>query len=121
MKLINTFSYEEKQSKFLVYRYEVLSETDAKEALTEVKKANRKADHVLRVGRYPNAYGIFMTQASEDKEPISSMKKTAQLLEKKDIRNAMVFIVRYFGGVKFGASYLDKVYFSLALKGFSLS
>jgi hypothetical protein len=33
----------------------------------------------------------------------------------------MVFIVRYFGGVKFGASYLDKVYFALALKGFSLS
>jgi putative IMPACT (imprinted ancient) family translation regulator len=121
MKLINSFSYEEKQSKFIVYHYEVLSETEAKEALAEVKKANRKADHVLRVGRYANNYGIFMTQASEDKEPISSMKKTAQLLEKKDLRNQMVFIVRYFGGVKFGASYLDKVYFALALKGFSLS
>ena len=44
------------------------------------------------------------------------MKKVASLMEKNDIKDKGVFIVRYFGGVKFGASYLDKVYTDLAMK-----
>lgn len=116
MKIIKRYEYEEKRSKFLVYRYEVTSKEDNKAAYEEVLDENKKARHVLRASRYQNSYGIYITEASEDKEPIASMKKVASLMEKKDIKDTGIFIVRYFGGVKFGASYLDKVYTALAMK-----
>ncbi|MFA6830092.1 MAG: YigZ family protein [Bacilli bacterium] len=120
MVLLNNFIYEEKRSKFLIYLYEVSSTEDLKTALNHIKEENKKAKHVLRVGRFQNNFEVYITEASEDKEPISSMKKIAQLMEKKDIRDKAVIIVRYFGGVMFGASYLDKVYTDLALKALGL-
>lgn len=116
MKQLSTITYTEKRSKFFVYLYEVTSSEEFKEALKQVQEENKKAKHVLRVGRFKNHFDIYITEASEDKEPIGSMKKVASLMEKNDIKDKGVFIVRYFGGVKFGASYLDKVYTDLAMK-----
>lgn len=116
MKQINTLSYTEKKSKFLVYLYQIDSIEEFKQALKEVGEENKKAKHILRVGRFKNHFDVYITEASEDKEPIGSMKKVASLMEKNDIKDKGVFIVRYFGGVKFGASYLDKVYTDLAMK-----
>ena len=119
MHKISVTEIKEKRSRFIVYLYEVSSQDDMKQALEEIKAEHRKADHILRVARFVNNYGIYVTEASEDKEPISSMRKAASLMEKKDIRDRAVFIVRYFGGIKFGASYLDKVYLTLAMKPLS--
>jgi putative IMPACT (imprinted ancient) family translation regulator len=58
----------------------------------------------------------MVSEASEDREPISSMKKAKTFLERDDIRNQGVYIVRYYGGTQLGASHLDHVYFSLAMK-----
>lgn len=121
MKEILTYQYSEKRSKFFVYLYEILSPEEFKAALKQVQDQNKKSKHVLRCGRFKNHFDVFITEASEDKEPISSMKKVASLLEKNDIRNKGIFIVRYFGGVKFGASYLDKVYTDLALKALKMN
>ena len=116
MKEILTFQYTEKRSRFFVYIYEIHSSVEFKSALREIQNQNKKAKHILRVGRFENHYGIYITEASEDKEPISSMKKVASFLEKDGIQDRGIFIVRYFGGVKFGANYLDKVYTDLAMK-----
>ena len=117
MKQIQVLTYTEKHSRFLIYTYEVSSCEDGKKAFAEVKSLNPKADHVLRASRTQNNFGVYVEESSEDKEPISSMRKTAGLLVKKDIRDKAVFVVRYFGGTKFGASHLDQVYFRLALQG----
>ena len=113
---LKEFSYKEKQSTFIVYVYYVESKDDFKTANLEVQNLNKKARHILSVSRIKNNYGIYMTEAKEDKEPVSSMKKVANILEKRDLKDISIFIVRYFGGVKFGASYLDRVYFQLAIK-----
>lgn len=116
MKLLETYNYSEKRSKFIVYLFEITSAEEFKNAYQTVQDENKKARHVLRAGCYQNHFGIYITEASEDKEPIASMKKVASLMEKNDIKDRGVFIVRYFGGVKFGASYLDKVYTELGMK-----
>jgi len=120
MTLLSSFAYKEKQSRFLVYLYAVEDTDDARKAQEEVSSQNPKANHLLRVVRAKNRYGVYVTEASEDREPIAAMKKTASLMERKEIQDRAVYIVRYFGGTLFGASYLDKVYFALARKALGL-
>jgi putative IMPACT (imprinted ancient) family translation regulator len=116
MKLLKKSTYEEKRSKFVTYLFEVTSKEELKEALNLVKEENKKAKHLLRSAYYLNPYGVKTNEFSEDREPISSMKKLSLELERKDLIGKAVFIVRYYGGVKFGSSYLDRVYFSLGLQ-----
>ncbi len=120
MKEITKYSYTEKRSKFFVYLYEIHSTEEFKSALKIIQEEHKKAKHILRCGRFKNHFDISITEASEDKEPISSMKKVASLMEKNNIQDTGIFIVRYFGGVKFGASYLDKVYTELALNALKI-
>lgn len=116
MKLLRNIDYEEKKSKFIVYLYEIDNQEEFKSIYKQLKEEHKKARHILRVGRFKNNYSIYIEEASDDKEPVSSMKKAASYLENNDIKDRAVFIVRYFGGTKFGASYLDKVYSNLFFK-----
>lgn len=116
MNVIDTITYTEKSSKFIAIAVRLDSLFDVKQCMQEIETEHKGARHVLRAMRYKNQYGVYVTESSEDKEPISSMKKTASLLERKDIRDFGIFIVRYFGGTKLGASHLDHVYFTLATK-----
>ncbi len=116
MKLLNQLFYEEKRSKFYAFLYQIENEEDAKAILASLKEEHSKARHILRVLRYENKFGAMVSEASEDREPISSMKKAKTFLERDDIRNQGVYIVRYYGGTQLGASHLDHIYFSLAMK-----
>ncbi len=80
-----------------------------------MKEQEKGAKHYLKVGRYKNAYGIQTLVSSENKEPISSMKKASSLFEKRDIKDRLIVIARHFGGVKLGASNLDRIYFDLCI------
>jgi putative IMPACT (imprinted ancient) family translation regulator len=115
MEIRKSASYEEKHSKFYAFCVPVHSESETRALLSELKKAYPKARHIVRAARYANAYGVYVTEASEDQEPISAMKKTAAFLEKEKRENVAVFIVRIYGGSPLGASHLDHVYLSLAL------
>ncbi len=116
MKLLKSLVYDEKRSKFLAFLYAIEKEDDVKNIEENLKNEHPKANHLLKVLRYQNHFGVYVSVASEDKEPISSMKKTRDLMERKDIRDVGIYIVRYFGGTKLGASRLDHVYFALATK-----
>lgn len=108
-------TYCEKKSRFLVYVYSLDGEEDFKQILDKIQEENPKARHFLRCGRFANRYGVMSTTFSEDREPVSSMHRLSQLMERKKIENRAVFLVRYFGGTKLGASHLDSVYFDLAV------
>ncbi len=114
MKELKSLVYEEKRSKFIGYLYEIEDEKDLELINEKLVSSYPKANHLLKVLRYKNHFGVYVSEASEDKEPISSMKKTRNLLERKDIRDIGIYIVRIFGGTKLGASRLDHVYFTLA-------
>ena len=114
MKELKTLTYEEKRSQFIGILFQIDEEDDLKRIQEKLDKDYPKANHILRVLRYKNHFGVYVSEASEDKEPISSMKKTRNLMERKDIKDIGVYIVRYFGGTKLGASRLDHVYFTIA-------
>ena len=114
MKELKTLTYDEKRSQFIGILFQIDEEDDLKRIQEKLDKDYPKANHILRVLRYKNHFGVYVSEASEDKEPISSMKKTRNLMERKDIKDVGVYIVRYFGGTKLGASRLDHVYFTIA-------
>ena len=116
MECIEQFLYEEKRSKFYCYKFIIHSREDIKQIITDLKNEHRKAKHILRACRYQNNGGIYIIETNENQEPISSMKKIGSIMEKKDVRDCGIFIVRYFGGTKLGASHLDHLYFDLGLK-----
>ncbi len=114
MKELKSLVYEEKRSKFIGYLFEIEEEKDLTVIQETLLSRYPKADHLLKVLRYKNHFGVYVSEASEDKEPISSMKKARNLIERKDVRDIGIYIVRIFGGTKLGASRLDHVYFTLA-------
>ncbi len=115
---MNQYRYEEKGSVFLAYLIEIDTPEKGEDFLKQLKEENPKARHILYTRRHKNKFGARRTTSSEDREPVSSRKKLAQLREKKNRNNYGIFIVRYFGGKKLGASHLDSIYFSLGTKFF---
>ena len=116
MKLLNFYIYEEKRSKFYCYLFSINNREEIKTVMNQLKSEHKKAKHILRSCRYSNDSGVSILESNENQEPISSMKKLDFVLEKKDIKNTGIFIVRYYGGTKLGASHLDRLYFDLGLK-----
>ncbi len=113
MNCLHTEEYTEKRSRFIALLYEVENEKAFKEVFQKLLEEHAKARHVLRCGYFLNSFGVPTLTSSEDKEPVSSMKRLSALMERKKTVGYAVFIVRYFGGTKLGASHLDRIYFAL--------
>lgn len=101
-----TSQIEVKKSKFITYIFQVDSKNAVKEKLNFIKQEHLQAKHIL----YCYLLKDNSMEASENKEPISSMHKCLDLLTKKDLKNILCIVVRYFGGIELGASNLDRTY-----------
>lgn len=112
MKLLNTVTIEVKKSKFIGYCYEIDSEEEAKKVLESLKKEHKKARHI------PYAYKVNNTaRKSDDKEPSNTAGLPIyNLLEKRNMNNCLIAVVRYFGGVKLGAGNLLRAYLNTAIQ-----
>ena len=94
------------KSKFIAYLIPLNKEEDFKPLLAGLRKEHKKARHIVY------AYRIGMKSKScDDGEP----KGTAghpllELLYKKDLTDAALLVVRYFGGTKLGAGRLLRTY-----------
>ncbi len=112
MNLLNTFTLEVKKSKFIAYYYEVSSKEDVKKIYETLKQEHKKARHI------PYAYILENTAGkSDDKEPSgTSAMPIYQNLERQKETQKAIFVVRYFGGVKLGASGLTKAYREVSQK-----
>ncbi len=101
--------YKDKGSKFIALAYPVESEQEAKEILISVKTKYHDARH------HCYAYRITpekeFSRSSDDGEPSGTAGKPIlnQLLS-SELYNAMIIVVRYFGGTKLGVSGLIKAY-----------
>lgn len=94
------------KSKFYAILLPLENEEDFKALQSEVRKEHKKAKHVVYAYRTGTR-----SKSSDDQEP----KGTAghplmDLLYKKDLNNCVIFVARYFGGVKLGASRLLRTY-----------
>lgn len=101
---------EEKKSRFLTFCKYVETSEEAEAFYRKLKMEYKDARHVVF------AYRLLTTsRCSDDGEPSGTAgKPMLDILEKENVYNIIVCVVRYFGGVKLGAGPLLRVYASSA-------
>lgn len=109
--LINEIDYKEKRSEFIALLYKVENITDANGIISSLKKKHHKARHVLSCLNLDDSFII-----KEDGEPIKAMHILFDEMKRKEIKNYLLCIVRYYGGINLGQNRLSKVYYELGNK-----
>ena len=106
MNLIGESYLEIKKSKFYGYLYELDSLDEVDVILDTIKKENKKARH------FPYAYKFNNTaKKTDDKEPSGTCgTPLLNVLERNNLNNHIIIVVRYFGGIKLGAGPLLRSY-----------
>ncbi len=101
--------YKVKGSKHFGYAFHVKTEKDIEAALDEVKQEHHSARHVAyawRLGADMDRY-----RANDDGEPSNSAgKPILGQIEKYELTNVLIAVVRYFGGTKLGVGGLIDAY-----------
>ena len=102
---------ENMKSKFYATAFPVSDVEVFKKRLEEIRKDNPKARHVVY------AYRIGMNSKScDDKEPKGTAgRPILELLNKKELIDVAIVVVRYYGGVQLGAGRLLRTYLNSAI------
>lgn len=94
-----------KNSRFICLLFK-LDDSSIDKYLNDVKKEFPKATHYCYGYRYGDLKG-----SSDDGEPSGTAGfPILNVLEKEDLQNILVVVVRYFGGIKLGAGGLVRAY-----------
>ena len=100
--------FEEKKSKFYGYLISCSSEEEILSFLNNLKKEHKKATHICYAYRLRSP---LKEKAVDDGEPSGTAgRPILNVLQKKDLNDVCVFVVRYFGGIKLGAGGLVRAY-----------
>ena len=97
------------KSRFISYKFELNSLDDVKTNLENLKKQHKKATHFC----YAYVYNkdVVSEKCSDDGEPGGTAGyPILNVIKKKELKNVLVVVVRYFGGVKLGAGGLTRAY-----------
>ena len=110
IKLKGEGSYQIKGSKYYGFAYPIVNSNQVKFHLQNLKKKFLDASHICYAYRLLNNNNIdeFSTDAGEPRG--SAGLPILNVLKSKQIINAAIFIVRYFGGSKLGIPGLIKSY-----------
>lgn len=110
--------YSEKRSKFLAFAHHVETEKQVKEIVARYRKKYYDARHVC----YAYILGVegvgdgVAFRMNDDGEPSSTAGKPIHgQLVKAELTNALIIVVRYYGGVNLGTSGLIVAYRESAL------
>ena len=99
-----------KKSKFYGYSFDVTNEEEIKILLEKLKKENKKATHICYAYSI-NYNGCYKEKFCDDNEPNGTAgRPILEVIKKKNLNNIVVFVVRYFGGIKLGAGGLIRAY-----------
>ena len=102
----------EKKSKFLGFLLSCQTENEIKDAVEFLKQKHKKATHICWAGRLKSP---FYEKAVDDGEPSGTAgRPILNVLQKKEMQNVAIFVVRYFGGIKLGAGGLVRAYSKVA-------
>ena len=102
-------TYKEKGSKFISYAFRVYDKNEIKKRIENLKKIEKSANH------YCYAYILHpdksMSRFNDDGEPNSTAgRPIIKQIEKHDLTNILIVVVRYFGGIKLGIPGLIRSY-----------
>lgn len=99
----------EKKSKFLGYVFNVKSAKEVESIINDLKKEHKKCTHICYA--YNICENVVLAKAVDDGEPSGTAGKPIfNVIEKKNLKNVLVVVVRYFGGIKLGAGGLVRAY-----------
>lgn len=101
--------YSEKRSKFLAFAFHVTSEEEVKQYVAEFRKKYYDARHVC----WAYMLGADCTdfRANDDGEPSSTAgKPILGQINKNELTDILIIVVRYYGGVNLGTSGLIVAY-----------
>ncbi|MFC2090647.1 IMPACT family protein [Bacteroidota bacterium] len=105
--------FKDRNSKFYAYAYPVTSENAIKTILEQLRKEYHDARHhcyAWKLGTEP-----ANTRANDDGEPASSAgKPILNQIEKHELTDVLVVVIRYFGGTLLGVGGLINAYRSAA-------
>jgi uncharacterized YigZ family protein len=101
--------YKEKGSKFFGYAQHVSCEQTAKNCIEKLKKKHPKARHACYA--YVLGFKKNIFKSSDDGEPSGTAgKPILNQIQKNNLTNVLIVVVRYFGGTLLGVSGLIRAY-----------
>ena len=100
-----------KKSKFIAVAKNVENIAQIDELLNEVKKQHLQATHIC--------YGFELItgeqKAFDDNEPSGTAgNQILNVIKKQNLKNIIIIVIRYFGGIKLGAGGLTRAYGKVA-------
>jgi uncharacterized YigZ family protein len=105
----STTEFKDRGSKFIAYAFPIETVDDFKKQLQALKKEHTKAAHhcfAYRIGTVGNTF-----RSSDDGEPSGTAgKPILGQLDSKQVTNAAIIVVRYFGGTLLGVPGLINAY-----------
>ena len=111
-KTLHKFGVDEyivEKSTFIGYAKPIKTEEEAIEFVNEIKKKHKDATH--NVWAYTVGENINIQRYSDDGEPKGTAGiPTLEVIKKEDLRDVVVVVTRYFGGIKLGAGGLVRAY-----------
>ena len=97
------------KSTFIGYAKPIKTEEEAIEFVNEIKKKHKDATH--NVWAYTVGENMNIQRYSDDGEPQGTAGiPTLEVIKKEDLRDVVVVVTRYFGGIKLGAGGLVRAY-----------
>lgn len=98
-----------KKSRFIGYALPIDSEEEALKFIDEIKSKDRDATH--NVYAYVVGENSNTQRFSDDGEPSGTAGiPVLEIIKKEDLRNVVVVVTRYFGGIKLGGGGLIRAY-----------
>lgn len=111
-KTLHKFGLDEyivEKSTFIGYAKPIKTEEEAIEFINEIKKKHKDATH--NVWAYTIGENMNIQRYSDDGEPQGTAGiPTLEVIKKEDLRDVVVVVTRYFGGIKLGAGGLVRAY-----------
>lgn len=94
------------KSKFFAILMPLSNVDEFKALLASVQKEHKKAKHVVYAYRVDE-----VTKSCDDQEPHGTAgRPLLELIHKRELNHVVIFVARYFGGVKLGAGKLLRTY-----------
>ncbi len=100
----------EKRSKFISYSFKVESSFEVQEKMRKIKESHHSAKHHVYAYRLTDE---FSERYCDDGEPSGTAGlPIMEVIKGLNLKNVMVLVVRYFGGILLGTGGLRRMYIS---------
>lgn len=112
--------YREKGSRFLAFVFKVQTEEEVKDIIKRLREEHPQAVHVC-TGWHLHAHGD-QGKCSDDGEPAGSAgRPILNKIYSHDVKDVLVAVVRYYGGIKLGVPGLINAYKTVADEALTLA